>query len=379
MTAAVFLDRDNTLIHNDGDLGDPDAVRLVKGAASAIASLRGLSYKIVVVSNQGGVARGKFTEEDVKAVHERIAKLVNETSGSIIDRFYYCPYHPEGKTKKYRREHPWRKPQPGMILQAAEDLGLDLSRSWLIGDQMRDIEAASAAGVRAVLLDRDAKEPADQEESETPNHWCAPTIIEAVKIIAQQGRIELTGAETSATSSTRRRLRASDLAAAKRQEKSSMPSSSDGQSQDSPTKSMAPRPFRPWTAQPADEESPDTYESSDVVATPPPVEPKRDLPPQPEAMLTSSQPLETHKPMTASSPATDQVLRQILQELRSQRGLESEFSYHQMIAIVLQMIAAVSLLGALWMGASNLDIFSRWLGVALGFQLATIAMLLFRK
>ena len=116
MTAAVFLDRDNTLIHNDGDLGDPDAVRLIKGAASAIASLRGLSYKIVVVSNQGGVARGKFTEQDVQAVHERIAQLVKETSGTVIDRFYYCPYHPEGKTKKYRREHPWRKPQPGMIL-----------------------------------------------------------------------------------------------------------------------------------------------------------------------------------------------------------------------------------------------------------------------
>ena len=88
MTAAVFLDRDNTLIHNDGDLGDPDEVHLVKGAASAIASLRGLSYKIVVVTNQGGVARGKFSEADVQAVNERIAELVKATSGSSIDRFY---------------------------------------------------------------------------------------------------------------------------------------------------------------------------------------------------------------------------------------------------------------------------------------------------
>ena len=378
MTAAVFLDRDNTLIHNDGDLGDPDGVRLVKGAASAIASLRGLSYKIVVVTNQGGVARGKFTEEDVQAVHERIAQLVKETSGSIIDRFYYCPYHPEGKTKKYRREHPWRKPQPGMILQAAEDLGLDLSRSWLVGDQMRDIEAASAAGVRAVLLDRDAKEAPEQDDSESPAHWAAPTIIEAVKIIAQQGRIELTGSESSATTPTRRRARVSDVAATKRQDKGAMASTSDGQGDDPPTKSMPPRPFRPWTSQPADEASATTSQATDVPAQPP-VEPKDDQLPGPEPARTSPQRLDTDKPVATPAPPNDQILRQILQELRNQRGLESEFSYHQMIAIVLQMIAAVSLLGALWMGASNIDIFVRWLGVALGIQLATIAMLLFRK
>lgn len=377
MTAAVFLDRDNTLIHNDGDLGDPDAVRLVKGAASAIASLRGLSYKIVVVTNQGGVARGKFTEDAVQAVHDRITQLVKETSGSIIDRFYYCPYHPEGKSKKYRREHPWRKPQPGMILQAAEDLGLDLNRSWLIGDQMRDIEAASAAGVRAILLDRAATESPDPDETENPIYLAAPTIIEAVKIIAQQGRIELTHAESSASGPTRRRSRLPDTAV-KRQEKGTTSSTSDGQRLDPPTKSAPPRPFRPWMTQPADEMATGTDQATDA-PTEPTVEPINGPPAQPEPVSTTSQRLETSNPVGPPAPRTEQILQQILQELRNQRGLESEFSYHQMIAIVLQMIATVCFLGALWMGASNLDIFVRWLGVALGFELATIAMILFRK
>jgi D,D-heptose 1,7-bisphosphate phosphatase len=156
---AVFLDRDNTLIANDGDLGDPAAARLVDGVAQGVRSLREAGYRIVVVTNQAGVARGKFTEEDVDAVHQRIATLIDEQSASrgVIDRFYYCPYHPEASVPDYRRDHPWRKPHPGMILQASRDMGLDLSRSWMVGDQERDILAGRAAGCRTVLFSRDAE------------------------------------------------------------------------------------------------------------------------------------------------------------------------------------------------------------------------------
>ena len=146
MNAAVFLDRDNTIIHNDGDLGDPKEVRLIQGAASAIASLRGLGYLIVIVTNQGGVARGKYGVEDVDKVHEKITQLVHDNAGAKIDRFYFCPYHPLGTVEKYTREHPWRKPQPGMLLQAAKDLHIDMEQSWMIGDALRDIEAGAAAG-----------------------------------------------------------------------------------------------------------------------------------------------------------------------------------------------------------------------------------------
>ena len=157
MNAAVFLDRDNTIIHNDGDLGDPKQVKLIQGAASAIASLRGLGYLIVIVTNQGGVARGKYGVEDVDKVHEKITQLVYENAGAKIDRFYFCPYHPKGLVEKYTREHPWRKPQPGMLLQAAKDLQIDMDQSWMIGDALRDIEAGAAAGVRTILLKPDAQ------------------------------------------------------------------------------------------------------------------------------------------------------------------------------------------------------------------------------
>lgn len=185
METAVFLDRDNTLIANDGDLGDADAVRLMDGVAGGLKTLREAGYRLIVVTNQGGVARGKFSEDDVDAVHQRIATLVDETAGvrNLIDRFYYCPYHPKAELEEYRRDHPWRKPHPGMLLQAARDLELDLAECWLIGDRQRDMEAASAAGCRAVLIRREG-EGADEEDS--PRAAVVASFDEAVGAILRQ-------------------------------------------------------------------------------------------------------------------------------------------------------------------------------------------------
>ncbi|MEM8739625.1 MAG: HAD family hydrolase, partial [Planctomycetota bacterium] len=201
---AVFLDRDNTIIVNDGDLGDPDAVRLIQGAASAISSLCGLGYKVVVVTNQGGVARGKYTEEDVDAVHDRIEAMIHErANGARIDAFYFCPFHPQGTVDRYKKEHPTRKPKPGMLLQAAEDLGLDLAQSWMVGDALRDTDAGAAAGCRTVLLQPDwtdtsladlrkadrAKSPASRKKKAEPD-FIAKGLVEAVRIIASQRKPE---------------------------------------------------------------------------------------------------------------------------------------------------------------------------------------------
>lgn len=178
MKRAIFLDRDNTIIHNDDDLGKPEEVRLIRGAAHAIGSLRQLGYRIIVVSNQGGVARGLYTERDVDAVHERIAQMVYDSAGAIIDRFYYCPFHPEGTVKDYAREHPWRKPQPGMLLEAARSLELDLRECWMVGDQERDIEAGRAAGCQTILITR-------KTSVTTRADFQAATLAEAAAIIAQ--------------------------------------------------------------------------------------------------------------------------------------------------------------------------------------------------
>ena len=204
MHAAVFLDRDNTLIKNNGDLGEPDAVELIDGVPEGLCALNDAGYSLVVVSNQGGVARGVFSEQDVDAVHQRIAELIDETAATgedIISRFYYCPYHPEGVIAEYRREHAWRKPSPGMLLQAASDMGLDLARSWMVGDQPRDVDAGRAAGCRTILLSADANRAADTDPTAT-----APTFAEAVATILKSGPPDTRGA-TEAANATRDALR----------------------------------------------------------------------------------------------------------------------------------------------------------------------------
>jgi D-glycero-D-manno-heptose 1,7-bisphosphate phosphatase len=177
MTPAVFLDRDNTLIANDGDLGDPDAVELLPGVPEGLGRLREAGYRLIVVTNQGGVARGRYGEDDVDAVNQRIARIVDERAGAarLIERFYYCPFHPDATVEAYRREHPWRKPQPGMLLQATRDLGLDLARSWMIGDAARDVAAGRSAGCRTILLAE--SEPGDGDARPTA---VVPTFADAV-------------------------------------------------------------------------------------------------------------------------------------------------------------------------------------------------------
>lgn len=149
MQPAVFLDRDNTLIANDGDLGDPDAVVLLDGVAEGIRRLDEAGYRLVVITNQGGVARGCYQEADVDAVHERMQRLLGPSAKLS---FYYCPFHPRGTVPRYTREHPWRKPAPGMLLEAADRERLDLTASWVVGDQPRDAQAGLAAGCRTILL-----------------------------------------------------------------------------------------------------------------------------------------------------------------------------------------------------------------------------------
>lgn len=151
--AAIFFDRDNTLVVSDGYLGDPEKVVLVDGAADAVARARRLGFATVVFSNQSGVARGLFDEDAVRAVNARMEQLLLEQNpGAVIDRHEYCPFHPEALVEEYRKDSDLRKPKPGMILEAAGRLALDLTRSWVVGDAPRDVEAGHAAGCRTILV-----------------------------------------------------------------------------------------------------------------------------------------------------------------------------------------------------------------------------------
>lgn len=145
---AVFLDRDGTINEDPGYLGNPELVKLYPGAGKALAKLKRLKFKLIVVSNQSGIARGLITSEDVDAVNNRINELLTEDEASI-DRFYYCPYHPDFSTPE---ECKCRKPSPEMVLTAAAENNIDLNGSYLIGDSMSDIQCGATAGVKTILV-----------------------------------------------------------------------------------------------------------------------------------------------------------------------------------------------------------------------------------
>ena len=148
---AVFLDRDKTVIEDPGYINDPDLVHLLPGAAQAIRSLNEAGYLVVIVTNQSGVARGLVTEERLAEIHTRL-KSELARHGAAVENIYYCPYHPEGVIELYTRESDLRKPAPGMLLSAADELGIDLSSSWMVGDSARDVEAGKRAGCRTIRL-----------------------------------------------------------------------------------------------------------------------------------------------------------------------------------------------------------------------------------
>ena len=187
---AVFLDRDNTLIADPGYIRRPDQVQLLPGVAEAVRRFRAAGYRVVVVTNQSGVARGYLTEDQLGAVHDRLRTLLR-AEGAELDAIYYCPYldGPDATVATYRRKSPLRKPEPGMLLEAAADHHLDLARSWMIGDSERDMEAGRRAGCRSVLLvgsngsDADSHEQAVDGRPQGGADYTAETLPHAADIV----------------------------------------------------------------------------------------------------------------------------------------------------------------------------------------------------
>ena len=143
---AIFIDRDGTLLELVPYLRDPAQVRLVRGAAEALRAARQAGFALVVVTNQSGIARGLFREEDVTRVHARIQEALSG-AGVAIDRFYHCPHHPD-----FTGPCDCRKPEPGLYRRAAAELGVDLERSFAIGDTVEDLQAGERAGCRPILV-----------------------------------------------------------------------------------------------------------------------------------------------------------------------------------------------------------------------------------
>jgi D-glycero-D-manno-heptose 1,7-bisphosphate phosphatase len=149
---AVFLDKDGTLIENVPYNVDRTRIQLRPGAVDALLLLVGLGYELIVVSNQPGVALGRFPYGALTAVEEHLNDLFL-THGFRLADCYWCPHHPEGTVADYALTCSCRKPMPGLLHAAAAEHGIDLSESWLIGDILDDVEAGRRASCRTVLVD----------------------------------------------------------------------------------------------------------------------------------------------------------------------------------------------------------------------------------
>jgi D-glycero-D-manno-heptose 1,7-bisphosphate phosphatase len=175
---AVFVDRDGTICFDRHYLSNPDGLELIPTVAEGIKRLNDAGIPVIVVTNQSGVGRGFFDEDQLKAIHERMEDVLAE-HGARVNDIYYCPHMPNSGCN-------CRKPAPGMLLKASDEHGIDLKRSFVIGDRMMDIEMAHAVGAKGILV----PEPGNQyrvekemEDSEEKPDYSIDTFMNAVEWI----------------------------------------------------------------------------------------------------------------------------------------------------------------------------------------------------
>jgi len=182
----VFMDKDGTLIEDVPYNVDPRRVRLANGAGEAIRLLSGAGYRLVVVTNQSGIARGYFTETELREVESH---LVGELTalGASLDGFYFCPHEPGG-VNEYGIVCSCRKPEPGLVLRAARELRVDLARAWFIGDTWMDVVAGRRAGCRTIMVGPEHRDAHELPDSKRPDHAVSDLLDAARIILAEDAR-----------------------------------------------------------------------------------------------------------------------------------------------------------------------------------------------
>ena len=180
LAPTVYLDRDGTLIEEVGYLSHLDRIALYPWSIESVKLLNRAGFKVVVVTNQAGVARGLFDEDFIDEAHRFLDQKFSD-GGATIDKFYYCPHHPEASVEAYRSECDCRKPKAGMLWKAAQELQLELSHSFVIGDRLSDLRLGQAVGARSLLVrtgygETTARELTDDVEVD----YTAPELMTAV-------------------------------------------------------------------------------------------------------------------------------------------------------------------------------------------------------
>lgn len=188
LAPTVFLDRDGTLIEEVGYLSHLDRIALYPWSIESVKLLNRAGFKVVVVTNQAGVARGLFDEDFINEAHRFLDQKFGD-GGATIDKFYYCPHHPEASVEAYRCECDCRKPKAGMLWKAAQELQLELSHSFVIGDRLSDLRLGPAVGAKSVLVrtgygETTARELTDDVEVA----YTAPELMTAVAWILRHSK-----------------------------------------------------------------------------------------------------------------------------------------------------------------------------------------------
>ncbi|MDQ2752365.1 MAG: HAD family hydrolase [Bacteroidota bacterium] len=183
MNKAIFIDKDGTLIPDIPYNVNPKLITLSNTAIPALQLLQKQTYLLIVISNQSGVARGYFKEEELQNVSDAITTLLSK-EGITVNGFYYCPHHKEGTVKEYTLNCDCRKPKPGLILKAVKDFSIDVTQSWMIGDILNDVEAGKAAGCKTVLLKNGNETEWLMNDKRQPD-FVVENLLEAAQTIVQ--------------------------------------------------------------------------------------------------------------------------------------------------------------------------------------------------
>jgi D-glycero-D-manno-heptose 1,7-bisphosphate phosphatase len=181
LTPAVFLDKDGTLIEDVPYNVDPRLVQFTEGAIAALQLLQSANYALIIISNQSGVARGYFSIVALTELEQHLRSCLSR-SGILLQGFYYCPHHPDGIIRPYNICCTCRKPQSGLLHQAASHQAIDLNHSWMVGDILNDVEAGRGAGCRTILIDNGNETEWQLSPTRSP-HYSVKNLYEAAQII----------------------------------------------------------------------------------------------------------------------------------------------------------------------------------------------------
>ncbi|HUU17825.1 MAG TPA: D-glycero-beta-D-manno-heptose 1,7-bisphosphate 7-phosphatase [Sedimentisphaerales bacterium] len=348
---AIFLDRDDTLIEDTGYINSPEQVKLLEGVAEALIELKALGYKLVVVTNQSAVARGIVTEKVLGEIHNRLEQLLAEKK-AFLDGIYYCPYHPDGAVKKYRKESDFRKPNPGMLLKAAEEMDIDLGQSWCVGNSISDMEAGLHAGCKTILIDLPSHQQRLEPGQPRPDYK-AVNIKEVVNIIKKHHRssAEVEVQAQSAPTVQTERIRQATEQIPEAVEPASQATEQIPEAVEPASHATEQIPEVVEPASQATEQIPEVVEpvSQTTEQTPEFAEPVSQIEEQ-QLQSALQEPQTQSREEDITGDRTEQLLNSILKHLKSMQRTDmfGEFSIMRLMAGIIQILVLFCLLMTIW-------------------------------